>query len=78
MAALRPPLGTPIAHYVFKCIAIISTNSANRYGASPLQWDVKHMRHVLIDIDVEGNYACRVEGPMDLDGFNLDDLSLEA
>ena len=25
--------------------------------------------------DAEGNYACRIEGPMDLDGLNLDDPS---
>ena len=29
--------------------------------------------HVLIDLDAEGDYTCRVEGPMDLDGLNLDD-----
>ena len=30
--------------------------------------------HVLIDLDADGNYTCRVEEPLELDATALDEL----
>ncbi len=57
---------------------LIQREVVDRIAERVISGELHDRSHVLIDIDAEGNYACRVEGPMDLDGFNLDDLSLDA
>ena len=47
----------------------------DRIAEKVISGELRDRSHVLIDLDAEGDYTCRVEGPMDLDGLNLDDPS---
>ncbi len=54
---------------------LIQREVVDRIAEKVISGELRDRSHVLIDLDVEGNYACRIEGPMDLDGLNLDDPS---
>ena len=54
---------------------LIQREVVDRIAERVITGELRDRSHVLIDIDAEGNYACRIEGPMDLDGLNLDDPS---
>lgn len=54
---------------------LIQREVVDRIAEKVISGALRDRSHVLIDIDGEGNYACRIEGPMDLDGLNLDDPS---
>lgn len=54
---------------------LIQREVVDRIAEKVISGELRDRSHVLIDIDAEGNYACRIEGPMDLDGLNLDDPS---
>ncbi|MEC4175256.1 AAA family ATPase [Adlercreutzia sp. R7] len=54
---------------------LIQREVVDRIAERVISGELRDRSHVLIDIDAEGNYACRIEGPMDLDGLNLDDPS---
>ena len=54
---------------------LIQREVVDRIAEKVISGELRDRSHVLIDLDAEGNYACRVEGPMDLDGLNLDDPS---
>ncbi len=54
---------------------LIQREVVDRIAEKVISGELRDRSHVLIDLDAEGNYCCRVEGPMDLDGLNLDDPS---
>ena len=54
---------------------LIQREVVDRIAERVISGELRDRSHVLIDLDAEGNYACRIEGPMDLDGLNLDDPS---
>ncbi len=54
---------------------LIQREVVDRIAEKVISGELRDRSHVLIDLDAEGNYACRIEGPMDLDGLNLDDPS---
>ena len=54
---------------------LIQREVVDRIAERVIGGELRDRSHVLIDLDAEGNYACRIEGPMDLDGLNLDDPS---
>ena len=54
---------------------LIQREVVDRIAERVISGELRDRSHVLIDLDAEGNYACRMEGPMDLDGLNLDDPS---
>ena len=54
---------------------LIQREVVDRIAERVITGELRDRSHVLIDLDAEGNYCCRVEGPMDLDGLNLDDPS---
>ena len=57
---------------------LIQREVVDRIAERVISGELRDRSHVLIDLDAEGNYACRIEGPMDLDGLNLDDPSFLA
>ena len=54
---------------------LIQSEVVDRIAEKVISGELRDRSHVLIDLDAEGDYTCRVEGPMDLDGLNLDDPS---
>ena len=54
---------------------LIQREVVDRIAEKVISGELRDRSHVLIDLDAEGDYTCRVEGPMDLDGLNLDDPS---
>jgi len=54
---------------------LIQREVVDRIAEKVISGELRDRSHVLIDLDAEGHYACRIEGPMDLDGLNLDDPS---
>ncbi len=54
---------------------LIQREVVDRIAEKVISGELRDRSHVLIDLDAEGDYTCRVEGPMDLDGLNLDDSS---
>ena len=46
---------------------LIQREVVDRIAERVITGELRDRSHVLIDIDAEGNYACRIEGPMDCD-----------
>ena len=54
---------------------LIQREVVDRIAERVISGELRDRSHVLIDIDAEGNYACRIEGPLEFDASALDDPS---
>ena len=54
---------------------LIQREVVDRIAEKVIAGQLRDRSHVLIDLDAEGNYTARVEGPMDLDGWDLSELT---
>ncbi len=54
---------------------LIQREVVDRIAERVISGELRDRSHVLIDLDAEGNYACRIEGPLEFDASALDDPS---
>ena len=51
---------------------LIQREIVDRIAQKVVEGQLRDRSHVLIDIDQDGNYSCRVEEPLDFEGLTLD------
>ena len=53
---------------------LIQKEIVDRIAQKVVEGKLRDRSHVLIDLDADGNYTCRVEEPLELDATALDEL----